>query len=150
MASDPILDATERTFVETARRAVLATTDPTGRPRLVPICFMLEPDAATLWTPLDEKPKATSDPMAMARVRDIAERPGVSVLVDRWDEDWARLAWVRLSGEAALVEPGERGHGTAVAALRERYPQYATHALERRPMIRVAITRATSWGDLAP
>jgi PPOX class probable F420-dependent enzyme len=148
VATGPILDEATRTFIAVARRAVLATIDPAGRPRLVPICVVLEPDAAILWTPLDEKPKSTRDPMALARVRDIARRPDVSVLVDRWDEDWSRLAWVRIHGDAVLIGPGEPGHAMAVAALRARYPQYATHGLERRPMIRIDITAVTSWGGL--
>ena len=113
-----------------------------------PICFVLDPTAAVLYTPLDEKPKRTDDPHDLARVRDIEARPDVAVLVDRWDEDWTRLAWVRCSGRAVLLEPGERGHADAVTALRAKYPQYATHRLEDRPVIRVAIDRVSSWGAL--
>lgn len=144
----PVLTEIVRRFVTDARRAVLATTDPTGAARLVPICFALETDAPVLWTPIDEKPKSSDDPRALARVRDIEARPRVSILVDRWDEDWARLGWVRLHGEAALVEPGAPGHATAAISLRARYPPYAEHDLEGRPMIRVTLLRATSWGDL--
>ena len=93
----------------------------------MPICFVLEPDAPVLWTPIDEKPKRTDDPGALARVRDIEARPRVAVLVDRWDEDWTRLAWVRCIGRAAMVDPGAPGHGGAVTALRAKYPQYADH-----------------------
>ena len=30
-----------------------------------------------------------------------------------------------------------------------KHPQYRDHALEERPIIRVAIERVTWWGDLA-
>jgi hypothetical protein len=33
-----------------------------------------------------------------------------------------------------------------LAALRTKYPQYEVHHLEGRPLIRVEIERATSWG----
>ncbi len=90
-----VLNPPQRTFIADARRATLATLGPAGRPRLVPICFVLDPGSDLLFTPLDDKPKRTADPRRLARVRDIAERPAVGVLVDRWDEDWSRLAWGR-------------------------------------------------------
>jgi hypothetical protein len=72
----------------------------------------------------------------------------VTLLVHRWDEDWSRLAWLRLYGTADLLEPGsaERPeHTTAIAALRARYPQYGTHELEARPLIRIRAGRAVRW-----
>lgn len=153
---DHILSPAERSFVAAARRAILATIDPQGDPRLVPVCFVLapEPDAIgrpILHSPLDEKPKAVADPRDLARVQDLLVLPKVTVLVDRWSEDWERLGWVRLYGRGELLEPEEREraeHAAACAALREKYPQYATHRLEQRPVIRITIDRAKSWGDL--
>ena len=143
------LEGPVRTFVAEARRAVLATIRPDGRPRLVPVCFVAIADRA--WIPLDEKPKRSADPLDLARVRDVLERPAVTLLVDRWDEDWSRLAWVRIDGRADLLAPGADGdHDAAVARLRDKHAQYRDHALEERPIIRVAIERVTWWGDLAP
>jgi PPOX class probable F420-dependent enzyme len=150
MTGEPILSAAERAFVSDARRATLATIDPAGLPRLVPICFVLDPLEPVLWTPLDEKPKATDDPLALARVRDILERAAVSVLVDRWDEDWSRLGWLRIHGRAALISPGDAGHGAATVELRAKYAQYAAHALETRPMLAITLDRVSSWGTLEP
>jgi len=144
--TDPGPDPDRRAFVAGARTATLTTVDGAGVPRPVPVCFVLDPDAAVLYTPLDEKPKRTDDPHDLARVRDIEARPEVAVLVDHWDEDWSRLAWVRCSGRATLLEPGDPGHADAVTALRAKYPQYATHRLEDRPIIRIAIDRVSSWG----
>jgi PPOX class probable F420-dependent enzyme len=133
----------ERGMLSSARRATLATVDGAGRPRLVPICFVLDEDDV-IWSPLDEKPKVVADVRSLARVRDIVERPEVALLVDYWSEDWSQLAWVRLAGQAALVEADDVPAGI-VPALRERYPQYRDHDLEHRPMIRIAIERVTSW-----
>ncbi len=144
--TDHGLDARRRAFIDRARTATLVTVDGEGLPRPVPICFVLAPDAAVLWTPIDEKPKRTDDPRALARVRDIESRPDVAILVERWDEDWARLAWVRCTGRATLVDPGGPGHAEAVAALRAKYPQYSAQRLEARPMIRVDLDRVSSWG----
>lgn len=146
-------------FLDQARTAVLATIDPAGRPRLVPICFVVQggSDAGmTVWTPLDEKPKRVTDPHGLARVRDILDRPEVSILVDRWDEDWTRLAWLRIHGWAEIVDPGSAVRADpagaqrtdAIRALRAKYPQYADHDLESRPLIRIEPTEASSWGDM--
>ena len=141
----------EAAFLMRSRTATLATIDPDGMPRLVPICFVLASgDAPIVYTPLDEKPKDVDDVHALARVRDILARPSVALLVHRWSENWAELGWIRVAGRATLVEPGDGvvEHAAAVAALRVKYPQYATHRLEERPLIRIEIIRATSWGEL--
>ena len=129
----------ERELLAEARRATLATIAPAGTARLVPICFIVVD--GVLWAPIDEKPKSTDDPRALARVRDIQARPEVTVLVDRWSEDWSELAWLRLHGRAELVESAQ----AVVEVLRAKYPQYRQHDLEHRPMIRLSIERATSW-----
>jgi len=147
---DPVLSTTERAFLADARRAMLVTMAPDGRPRPVPICFVLDAGRPVLYLPLDEKPKTVDDPLRLARVRDLLAEPHVSILVDRWDEDWSRLAWLRIHGRAALLLPedGPAEHAAAVASLRAKYPQYATHDLDMRPIIRIALERATSWGPL--
>ena len=150
MACEPVLTRSNVAFLESARRAVLVTLASDGRPRLVPICFVLAADAPILYTPLDDKPKRSDDPLALARVRDIAADPRVSVLVDRWDEDWTRLAWLRAEGRRASScrgRPGSSMRGRR--ALRATYPQYETHRLDDRPVIRVTIERVTDWGSSA-
>jgi PPOX class probable F420-dependent enzyme len=135
-----------RTFVGDARRASLATIAGDERPRLVPVCFVLAGDL--VWIPIDEKPKRSADPLDLARVRDILQRPRIALLVDRWDEDWTRLGWVRLDGRAQLLDPGDPEHHPAVVALRAKYPQYRDHDLDGRPVIRIAIERVVAWGLL--
>ena len=150
-----MLTPTEEELLRETRRGVLATIAPDGRPRLVPIAFSFaisltgDSKNLVLYSALDEKPKSVADPRDLARVRDVLERPEVTVLVDRWDEDWSRLAWLRLQGTADLLEPGDQQaaeHATAVGLLRARYPQYASHRLEDRPIMRIRVTRAVSWG----
>jgi PPOX class probable F420-dependent enzyme len=156
------VDGATRAFIEARRRAVLATIDDDGRARLLPICFALaaEPpaDAApmpptpvALYSPLDEKPKRVRDVRRLARVRDIEARPDVTLLFDHWSEDWSALGWVRIQGVATLLEPGGRDadeHAAAIPLLRARYPQYAAHALERAPLIRVSLGAARPWGAI--
>jgi len=153
----PILSAEERAFIAQTRRAVLATTAPDSRPRLVPVCFVLADDddrlgRPRLYTPIDEKTKSSPDPKGLARVRDLLVLPDATVLVDRWSEDWERLGWVRLYARGEILEPQphERDeHAAAVAALRAKYEQYASHRLEDRPIIRLLVTAAVAWGELS-
>ncbi|MGZ3587097.1 MAG: TIGR03668 family PPOX class F420-dependent oxidoreductase, partial [Candidatus Limnocylindrales bacterium] len=100
---------------------------------------------------LDEKPKRGADPYQLSRVRNLVARPTVTLLIDHWAEDWARLAWLRLEGLGQIVDPPPAGspepneHEAAIAGLRARYPQYRTQRLEGRPLLRIAVTRVVAW-----
>lgn len=126
-------------LLETARRGVLATISPEGRPHAVPVCFAL--DEGDIVSPVDEKPKSGRP---LARLRNIARNPRVCLLVDRWDENWRALAWVRVDGEASVLPRGA-ARPAALAALRAKYPQYRAMALEERPLIVIAVERVTVW-----
>jgi PPOX class probable F420-dependent enzyme len=139
----PILTDAARAFCDRGRVARLATADANGVPHLVPICYAIVGD--TLYVTVDEKPKRTDIPLK--RLRNIAENPEVAVTVDRWDEDWRRLAWVMLRGRAEILADGEE-HDLAQAALRERYPQYRSMDLAGLPVIAMRIARAAAWGAL--
>ena len=118
-----------------ARVAVLATLTPHGAPHLVPVTFALDGDV--LWTATDGKPKR---PGPLARHRNIAADPRVSLLVQHFDEDWSQLWWVRADGLAGIVADPAR----AFTALRAKYPQYEQVALGQ-PVIEVRITGWHGW-----
>lgn len=152
MSSPAVLNDLQLRFLAGARTATLATRGPDGAARLVPICFvaLAAGERPLIVTPLDEKPKAVADPRDLERVRDIGRDPRVDLLVDRWSEDWTELAWLRLRGRAALLEPGDPAILAAAGDLRAKYPQYASHRLEDRPAIRIEVLAARSWGRLEP
>lgn len=132
-----------RAFCERGRVARLATADARGVPHVVPVCYAIIGNS--LYRSIDEKPKRTDIPLK--RLRNIAENPEVAVTVDRWDEDWSRLAWVMLRGRAEILTGGEE-HDKAQQRLRERYAQYRAMDLAPLPVIALRIARASSWGDL--
>jgi PPOX class probable F420-dependent enzyme len=101
-----------------ARVARLATTDPDGRPHLVPIVFALVGD--TLYSAVDAKPKRSR---TLRRIENARERPDVTVLVDRYDEDWTQLWWVRIRGRARVLDEGDEA-AAALEALAAKYRQY--------------------------
>ena len=138
-------------LLETERRGVLVTVDDEGRPRPTPFCYAAsETDGRLIiHTPIDEKPKGTTAPDELPRVLDIRARPAVTVLVDHWDEDWKRLAWILLRGTARELSPGDPAtadeRARAIIALRARYPQYRDHRLESRSMIRIEVDSVRGW-----
>ena len=141
-----VITGTRRALVEACRTATLATVAADGRPRLVPICFVLDQAGRMVSTPLDDKPKRGRDPRDLARVRDIRSRPGVALLFERYSEDWTQLAWVRVGGRADLLEPDAGAvHAAVVVALRAKYPQYRVHDLDRSPLIQIVVADVTGW-----
>ena len=120
---------------EDARVARLATVGADGRPHVVPICFALDGD--TLYTAVDGKPKSTR---RLRRLANIEANPRVEVVIDHWDEDWTRLWWVRLAGQARIVEHDVRG----LELLRAKYPQYRDRP-PAGPFIVVTIRRRSAW-----
>lgn len=130
-------------FIQTQRVARLATADADGRPHVVPVCYAF--DGARFYIPLDEKPKR-GDALALRRVRNILARPEADLLIDQYDDDWSRLGYVLAHTHASLVMPEAAEHAPAIAALRERYPQYRAMALEQAPLIALEPLTASHWG----
>jgi len=121
-----------------SRVAHLATTDPDGRPHLVPIVFALADD--TLYTAVDAKPKRSR---TLRRIENARERPEVTVLVDRYDEEWSRLWWVRLRGRSRVLDQGEEAD-RALELLVERYEQYRD-APPSHPVLAIDVEEWRGW-----
>ena len=143
----PSLSAAARDLLSTARVAHLATSDQYARPHVVPIVFVCIDDV--LYTPLDRKPKRDDDWHALRRVRNIETNGRVAIVVDRYDENWSRLAWVMVEGVATILESGE-ARDSAAALLVAKYAQYETLSLDGRPIVRVEIERASEWSSGSP
>jgi PPOX class probable F420-dependent enzyme len=130
-------------FVRSARVAHFATAAADGQPLVIPICFAF--NGKELFSPIDEKPKQTS-PYKLKRLRNIAENPKVSLIIDRYDEDWQRLAYVLITGRAQILLRGAR-HRNAINLLRRKYRQYQSMAIEQRPMIVITPLAIKTWGN---
>ncbi len=140
------MNSSELSFVKSQPVARLATIAADGTPSLVPICFaLIGRDAPVIVSVVDEKPKSVPD-ADLARVRHIRRDPRVTVLVDRYHEDWSRLAFVQTRGVARLIGPGDPLHVPAIAALRQKYLQYCAMAIDQRLVLVIEPQRTTSWG----
>ena len=131
--------AWEQDLLDELKVARLGTVGVGGRPHLVPVCFASV--AGALAMSVDEKPKKSA---ALVRLRNIEADSRVSLLFDRYEDDWTRLAWVRVDGEASVLARGELWP-SALVALRGRYPQYAGMVLENLPLIVVRPVNISSW-----
>jgi PPOX class probable F420-dependent enzyme len=117
----------------------LGLLDDDGRPRVLPITFALV--GGEFWSAVDDKPKRRPGD-ELARVRWLGARPRSSLTVDRYDDDWSRLAWVQILGSTAVI--GAAGQDRVLEALAQRYPAYR----ERRPhgpLLRLVPERALCW-----
>ena len=131
-------------LIRSARVAHLATADKNGRPHVIPICYVF--DDKCFYSPIDEKPKRVTA-SKLKRLRNIRENPQVALLIDRYDEDWAKLAYVLVTGRAQLLASGSK-HRKAVNHLRGKYSQYRKMSIDRLPMILIRPTRVTTWGAM--
>jgi PPOX class probable F420-dependent enzyme len=118
-----------------ARVARLATVRDDGAPHLVPIVFALVGDV--IYSAVDAKPKRHT---RLQRLANIAHEPQVSVLVDRYDDDWTALWWVRADGEAQVL-PSSRA---ALDALTAKYPQYRADP-PPGPFLVIEVRRWSAW-----
>ncbi len=133
------MEAWQARLLEDERSATLGTIARDGRPQLVPVCHALV--GGNVAIAIDEKPKRGG---ALARVRNIERDPRATLLVDRYEERWERLAWVRLECDASVLARGD-AWPEALDALRRRYPRYRAMALEGTPLIRLRPTRIVGW-----
>jgi PPOX class probable F420-dependent enzyme len=131
-------------LLRSARIAHLATADADGHPHVIPICFVY--DGKCFFSPIDEKPKRTA-PRQLKRLRNIRDNPHVGLIVDRYDEDWSKLAYMLVLGTARVLSTGQR-HRKAVRLMRRKYPQYRSMAIHDRPMIVIRPNRVITWGRL--
>ena len=146
MANQPLsISAEIRHKFETVRVARLATVDAEHAPHVIPGCFCF--DRSVFYSAIDRKPKRVSADR-LTRLKNIAQRSRVALLLDYYDEDWTRLWYVLVRGKARLVS-AEAERLQAIARLRAKYPQYAAGMLsDDAPVLRITPDRITSWGKL--
>jgi PPOX class probable F420-dependent enzyme len=108
---------------------------------VVPICFVF--DGKYIYSPIDEKPKRAT-PQKLKRLRNIAANPQVAIVIDRYDEDWTKLEYVLVVGQARVTLRGVN-YRKAVKLLRKKYSQYRTMAIDRRPLIVIRPKHVASW-----
>jgi PPOX class probable F420-dependent enzyme len=128
-----------RALLDDARVGHLGIVDAQRRPRVLPVTFAVFRGA--IWSAIDDKPKRRAG-NELARVRWLRERPESTITVDRYDDDWTRLAWVQLVGTTAVMDVA--GHDDVLAALAARYRQYRDQP-PRGPLLCLTPERVVCW-----
>lgn len=127
-----------RRRVQEARVGRLASVRPDGRPHVVPCCFIA--DGEVVYSAVDAKPKSS---LALRRLENVRVNPSVSLLIDHYGEDWSTLWWVRLDGDAQVIESGARRE-QALERLQSKYRQYEREP-PPGPVIVIDITVWRAW-----
>ncbi|MFI6323915.1 TIGR03668 family PPOX class F420-dependent oxidoreductase [Nonomuraea sp. NPDC050556] len=135
-------EARAKVLFSTARVARLGTADSEGVPHLVPITFDVDGDVVSFV--VDHKPKRSTD---LRRLRNIVANDRVCLLVDEYDDDWARLWWVRADGRAEIHESGPR-RDRAVERLGIRYAQYRENP-PQGPAVLITVESWSGWAYAA-
>jgi PPOX class probable F420-dependent enzyme len=126
-----------RELLSAERVGRLAFIDDEDRPRVLPVTYAVLGDS--VWSAIDDKPKRASEP---ARLRYLRRRPEAALCVDRYSDDWSRLAWVQLLGRIDILPAGEST--AALEALSARYEAYRDRT-PPGPLLRLSVERALSW-----
>jgi len=127
-----------RELIEHAPVGRLGLLDFDDAPRVLPITFAIVGEK--LWTAVDSKPKR-SPGRELVRVRWLRRRPGAALTVDRYDDDWSRLAWVQALGQASIEENAPED---VLEALVAKYRQYEDEA-PGGPFIGLEPRRFVHW-----
>jgi PPOX class probable F420-dependent enzyme len=133
-------------FIQTQKIARMATVDKSGKPLVLPICYAY--DGNCIYTPIDKKPKRVSA-IQLKRIKNIVNNPNVSVVIDRYYEDWTRIAYIIIHGTAVVIDSGQE-YRESLRILSEKYHQYKRMKLSQLglPVIKIIPNRFTSWGKI--
>jgi PPOX class probable F420-dependent enzyme len=127
-----------RGLVSSAPVGHLATVRRDGRPHVVPICFVLLGER--VYSAVDHKPKRHR---SLQRLSNVAATGTASLLVDKYDDDWSKLWWVRLDGRARLVDDSAEAE-QAIRSLSGKYPQYRDRP-PAGPILALDVERWVGW-----
>lgn len=126
----------ERKFLEGERVVRVATAAADRTPHVVPVCHAVDRNAIYFASEAGNR-----------KIRNIGRRGRVSLVADRYAENWRRLRGVVVTGTAQVFASGpefERGR----RLLYKKYPQYEkVAALEpgESVVVRVTPTHVQSW-----
>jgi len=89
------------TLIKGTKVARLATVDQKSHPYVVPVVFVFHENS--FFIPLDEKTK-TINPRKLKRVKNIEKNPNVTLLIDKYQNDWKKLFFLMIHGRATMID----------------------------------------------
>jgi PPOX class probable F420-dependent enzyme len=133
-------------FIERARVARLATIDSEFKPHVVPVVFVF--DGNHFFIPIDKKRK-TAKPEKLKRIKNVQDNPNVALLIDGYNEDWTRLAFVMIQGKASIITSKTEENLQVQEAYKKlitKYLQYQKVGIGEMCII-IAPEKVISWGN---
>lgn len=115
------LNQKTRTLISRAKVARLATVDQKLYPYVVPVVFVFHENS--FFIPLDEKTK-TVNPKNLKRVKNIEKNPNVTLLIDKYQNDWKKLFFLMIHGKAKVIDGNSKLMDKIHKLLILKYPQY--------------------------
>jgi len=110
------------TLIKGAKVARLATVDQKSYPYIVPVVFVFHENS--FFIPLDEKVK-TVNPRKLKRIKNIEKNSNVTLLIDKYQNDWKKLFFLMIHGKATVIDGKNRKLMDKVHKLLiSKYPQY--------------------------
>jgi PPOX class probable F420-dependent enzyme len=142
--SDVTNDKHIESFINRARVARLATINSENKPHLVPVVFAF--DGKHFLIPVDKKRKKVK-PEELKRIKNIQNNPNVALLIDEYNEDWTKLAFVMVQGKARIITTRTEENIRLQEAYRKlvaKYSQYQKTGLCEMCII-IKPEKVTSW-----
>ena len=110
------------TMIKGAKVARLATVDQKSHPYVVPVVFVFHENS--FFIPLDDKVK-TVNARKLKRVKNIEKNPNVTLLIDKYQNDWKKLFFLMIHGKATVIdEKNSKLMDKIHKLLISKYPQY--------------------------
>lgn len=126
-------------YLRVTKRGFLATVGPSGKPTVIPICFVFW--RGEIFTAIDNKPKTTSD---LARVTNIRKRPDVTFIADNYTDDWEELSYLLIHGRGRILK-GRSQRSIVKTLLISKYPQYRKIGLDGSTILAIKVIRSKLW-----
>jgi len=133
-----------KALIKGAKVARLATVDQKSNPYVVPVVFVFHENS--FFIPLDEKVK-TVNARKLKRVKNIEKNPNVTLLIDKYQNDWKKLFFLMIHGKATVIDSKNSKLMDKIHKLLiSKYPQYKKIGIGNS-CIAINPTKVTFWNN---
>ena len=138
------LNQKTKTLIKGTKVARLPTVDQKSHPYVVPVVFVFHKNS--FFIPIDEKTK-TVNPKKLKRVKNIEKNPNVTILIDKYQDDWKKLFFLMIHGKAKMIdEKNSKLMDKIHELLILKYPQYKKIGVGNS-CIMIEPTKVTIWNN---
>ena len=138
------LNQKTKALIKEAKVARLATVDQKSHPYVVPVVFVFHENS--FFIPIDEKVK-TVNARKLKRIKNIEKNPNVTLLIDKYQNDWKKLFFLMIHGKATVIDGKNNKLMDKIHKLLiSKYPQYKKIGVGNS-CITISPTKITFWNN---